>query len=280
MTGQRSQSIVARLGREQWRLRAFRRLILSWFRSHGRQFPWRNRSASGYALIVSELLLQRTRAETVAGFFPRFVKRFPSWNLLALATEDELRAFLEPIGLWRRRSASLRALAAEMRTRRGRFPTNRDDLEALPGVGQYVANAAMLFCHGKREPLLDVNMARILERCFSPRTLVDIRYDPWLQALARAVVDHPRAREINWAILDLAATTCTVRKPRCKTCPLETVCRFARRVGHTSGSPSRTVQTRVTVRSRPFEHRRSIDDLGKSHALPAKTTPSNHDGAS
>lgn len=184
------------------------------------------------------------------------------------------------IGLWRRRSASLRALAAEMRTRRGRFPTKREDLEALPGVGQYVANAAMLFCHGKREPLLDVNMARILERCFSPRTLVDIRYDPWLQALARAVVDHPRAREINWAMMDLAGTICTVRKPRCKMCPLETVCRFARRAGRASGSTSLTVQTRVTVRARPVEPRHAIDNLGESRALPAKPARPNHDKVS
>jgi A/G-specific adenine glycosylase len=249
MTGRPSRSIDARLSRERWRLRAFRVLILSWFRSSGRHFPWRNPSATGYALVVSEILLQRTRAETVAGFFRRFVKRFPGWKQLALATEDELRAFLEPIGLWRRRSASLRALAAEMRGRRGLFPTTREELEALPGVGQYVASAVMVFCHGKREPLLDVNMARVLERVFSPRTLVDIRYDPWLQALARAVVNHPRAREINWAVLDLAATTCKIRNPRCETCPLVGCCRFARRSGRTSEATQLSAPT-VTAHSR------------------------------
>lgn len=248
MSGRPSRSINARLGRERWRLRAFRRLILSWFQSHGRHFPWRNLSASRYALVVSEVLLQRTRAETVAAFFPRFVKRFPGWNHLALATEEELRAFLEPIGLWRRRSASLRALAAEMQARRGMLPSTREELEGLPGVGQYVASAAMVFCHGKREPLLDVNMARVLERCFSPRTLVDIRHDPWLQALARAVVNHPRAREINWAVLDLAATTCTIRNPRCEACPLVGCCRFAHRSGRTSKAIS---LTELTVTARP-----------------------------
>lgn len=250
MTGRTSRRIDARLGREQWRLRAFRRLILAWFRSCGRHFPWRNPSASRYVLVVSEILLQRTRAETVAGFFPHFVKRFPGWNQLVLATEEELRAFLEPIGLWRRRSASLRALAAEMRARRGHSPSAREELEKLPGVGQYVASAAMVFCHGKREPLLDVNMARVLERCFSPRTLVDIRYDPWLQALARAVVNHPRAHEINWAVLDLAATICTTRNPRCGTCPLKGICRFGRdrsRTDEAAKSSARPVAATVTI---------------------------------
>jgi A/G-specific adenine glycosylase len=237
----------ARLARHDWRVEAFRKLLLAWFDRHGRSFPWRAPSASNYALVVSEILLQRTRAETVAAFFPRFVNRFPGWNRLALATEDELRTFLEPIGLWRRRSATLRALAGEMRSRRGRFPASRKEIESLPGVGQYIASAAMAFCHGAREPLLDVNMARVLERCFAPRKLVDIRYDPWLQALSRAVVDHPKAREINWAVLDLAATVCTIRRPRCEACPLRSCCRFAARTASHGNSHRYTRRERVQV---------------------------------
>ncbi len=220
-----SHRIESRLAREDARIRSFRRLLLAWFRRSRRDFPWRNARASRYVLVVSELLLQRTRAETVAAFLPRFIRRFPNWNALAQASEDELRVFLEPIGLWRRRSASLHALATEMQSRRGRFPASRDELESLPGVGQYVANAAMMFCHGGREPLLDVNMTRVLERCFAPRDLVDLRYDPWLQSLAKRVVDHPQAKEINWAMLDLAATMCASRNPKCPTCPVKRVCR-------------------------------------------------------
>jgi len=223
------RNIEARLHREGYRVQTFRRLVLAWFRSSGRYFPWRARRASNYVLVVSELLLQRTRAETVAVFFPQFIRRYPNWNALARATEDELRVFLEPIGLWRRRSISLRALAVQISARRGRFPTARDELESLPGVGQYVANAVVTFCQQGREPLLDVNMCRVLERCFTPRALEDIRYDPWLQALAHAVVDHPRAREINWAVLDLAALVCTIRNPQCSECPLQACCQYAGR---------------------------------------------------
>jgi A/G-specific adenine glycosylase len=212
------------------RVRAFRRLILAWFLVKGRKFPWRSKSASRYALVVSEVLLQRTRAETVASFFPKFVARFPSWNSLAQATNRNLQMFLKPIGLWRRRAASLTSLAREISQRHGRIPRRREDVEALPGVGQYVANAAMMFCNGCREPLLDSGMARVLERCFSPRELVDIRYDPWLQALSRRITDHPRSREINWAILDLAATVCTVRNPLCGTCPVQTCCSYPKRL--------------------------------------------------
>src|SRR5882724_1121700 len=234
MTASRSR-IEARLSRHTWRVSAFQRLILAWFLQNGRTFPWRAVSASRYVQIVSELLLQRTRAETVAGFFRRFVTRFPGWTALADATEADLRAILEPIGLWRRRATTLRALAQEMQRRRGKFPATRKEIEALPGVGQYIASATLVFCHGGREPLLDVNMARVLERCFAPRKLVDIRYDPWLQALAREAVDHPQAREVNWAVLDLAAAICLIRNPRCDVCPLRSCCRFAlarRRTGN------------------------------------------------
>jgi A/G-specific adenine glycosylase len=227
MTVRVETSISRRLRRDWWRILAVRRLLLRWYLREGRKFPWRVSTASRYTLIVSEVLLQRTRAETVAEFYPRFVKRFPGWNHLALSTGQDLRKFLEPIGLWRQRSVSLRALAQEMQSRRGRLPATREEIESLPGVGQYIASAAMVFCQGGREPLLDVNMARVLERCFRPRKLVDIRYDPWLQALARAAVNHRRAREINWAVLDLAAAICTIRNPRCDICPLRSCCRYA-----------------------------------------------------
>jgi A/G-specific adenine glycosylase len=226
MTQARSR-VEARVARHAGRVRTFRNRILAWFAWEGRSFPWREPRASTYIKVTSELLLQRTRAETVANFFPRFVKHFPGWDHLAVATDSELRAFLEPIGLWRRRAATLRLLGNEMQARNGRFPATRAEIETLPGIGQYIASAIMLFCHGSREPLLDVNMARVLERCFGPRKLADIRYDPWLQALSRRVVNHPRADHVNWAILDLAARICTIQQPQCAICPVRSCCRYA-----------------------------------------------------
>jgi A/G-specific adenine glycosylase len=142
---------------------------------------------------------------------------------------DEIGELLEPIGLWRRRPSWLMALAGEMAARGGEFPRTRGQLESLPGVGQYIANSILLFAAGKAEPLLDLNMARVLERSFGPRKLVDIRDDPHLQSVARAVVRGTRAAEVNWAILDLAATACTVREPRCAECPLRRHCQDASR---------------------------------------------------
>jgi A/G-specific adenine glycosylase len=219
----------------------FRSALLEWWGPRRRMFPWRRSSASVYHQIVSEVLLQRTRAETVAAFWPLFIATYPNWAALANSTEKHIEATLRPIGLSQQRAPRLRDLARFMVSRRGRFPESRVEIEALPAVGQYVANAILLFCFGKREPFLDVNMARVLERFFGPRTLADIRYDPYLQGLSRLVINGTDCRSINWAILDLAAAVCRAQQPCIERCPLKTECRFARggRTGaHVSRKPN------------------------------------------
>ena len=207
-------------------IRQFQKKLLKWYTNNKRNFPWRNKSTSTYKLVISEILLQRTRAETVAKFFPRFIRKYPSWKKLSKAKEEDLKGFLQPIGLWKRRASSLVSLSKEMEKRRGRFPKTRDEVESLPGVGQYIASSILLFCHEKPEPLLDTNMARVLEKYFGPRKLVDIRYDPYLQSLSRLVIPRKKAKEFNWAILDLAMLVCKIRNPDCNKCYLNENCRF------------------------------------------------------
>lgn len=224
MTNRKDDTFTGKVSSEK--LTRFRWTLLDWYAKNGRNFPWRKKNASKYEVVVVEVLLQRTRAETIAGFYHDFIKEYPSWKVLANAGENDLACFLRPIGLWRRRSVSLIALAQEMAKRNGRFPRHREDIEALPGVGQYIANAILLFCYCKPQPLLDVNMARILERVFGPRQLVDIRYDPYLQKLSLEVVKCKKPREMNWAILDLAATICRSNFTRCNECPVRSICLY------------------------------------------------------
>ena len=90
-----------------------------------------------------------------------------------------------------------------------------------------MASAVLLLCHGHKEPLLDVNMARILERVYGPRKLADIRYDPFLQEISRSIVEVKDPIAVNWAVMDLAAATCLRDVPRCIECPLADMCRYA-----------------------------------------------------
>lgn len=203
----------------------FQNDLLNWFKEKQRDFPWRKKGSTQYEKIIAEVLLQRTQAETAARYLPGFLAKFPSWIHLASASEEEIMEYLKPIGLYRQRTGSLKKLAIEMEKRKGVFPRSREELEALPGIGQYIANAVMLFEYKDPQPLLDSNMARLLERYFGPRKLVDIRYDPYLQELSRKVLEQIDPIEMNWAILDHAALICK-KIPRCYECPLRDNCLY------------------------------------------------------
>jgi len=223
----RSKNIAGNRIPSQRTLVNFRLKLLQWYEEHGRKFPWRKASLSKYQYVISEILLQRTRAETVASFFPRFIAEFPSWSKLDSSNVARLQSYLQPIGLWRQRASSIQALAKVMVKGKGRLPRTREEIEALPGVGQYITNAILLLCHGEAQPLLDGNMARVLERVFGPRKLADIRYDPYLQSLAWEVVQCSRPKQINWCIIDLAASVCLSRNPHCYDCPANSICSYA-----------------------------------------------------
>lgn len=200
--------------------------ILRWYNVYGRSFPWRNRSTSKYEYIIAEVLLQRTKAETVAKFYPIFIKKYPSWQQLGNASKQKLIEEIKPIGLHNQRGARLYQLAQEMKHRNGRYPSNRNEVEDIPMIGQYIANAYELFILKKTAPLLDVNMARLLERFFGPRTKADIRYDKYLQNLARDVVNCNERLKINWGILDFASSECRKKNPKCTSCILRVKCLY------------------------------------------------------
>lgn len=200
--------------------------LLDWYDRNGREFLWRDDSASCYEIAVSEILLQRTSAQAVSETVTHFLKEFPSWEALSDAEVEEIGKLIEPLGLWRRRSKRLKELGAAMVNREGELPTTRQELERLPGIGQYIANAILLLCFGKAEPLLDSNMARVLERVFEERELSDIRDDPFLQQLSRRLIGEREAVKLNFAILDLGGTVCRPRSPRCDECPLSQHCTY------------------------------------------------------
>lgn len=233
------------------RIATFRRSLLAWFAVHRRDFAWRNPDASQYVRVVTEILLQRTQAESVDRMLPRFLASFPSWAALANCRQADLARHLRPLGLWRRRARTLRRLAKAVQNQKAPFPPSRKQLEALPGVGQYVASAILLFVHGRPEPLVDTNMARVLERYFGPRQLADIRFDPYLQALARQVVRGNAPERMNWAILDLGALVCLPRNPRCTQCPLKRGCLEHKRCARRSSESAVTIRVEGCNRHSP-----------------------------
>jgi A/G-specific adenine glycosylase len=200
----------------QW----FRDRVVEWAKENGRDFPWRH-TTDEYRVVVTEILLQQTTASAVAKFYERFYDALPTWQDLHAIPEEELRDFISVLGLGRQRARRLKALAAWVADHDWHLPANRDELEDVPGIGQYVASVLLAVKYGQPEPMLDVNMARVLERFFGVRELADIRDDPWLQTVARAA--FPNLKH-SWALLDFGAALCVARRPSCHSCPLAVGC--------------------------------------------------------
>lgn len=209
--------------------RRLRRRLRLWYQRNGRMLPWRDVNAGAYEQVVSEVLLQRTRAETVAAILPTFLRRYPSWEVLAGAREEELEQFLVPIGLWRRRARSLLALARKLASEGFVFPAEERELLGWPAIGPYVAAAVQIFVHDKPAALIDEGVARLLGRAYECRTRVDIRADKALRGLAGEICGGRNSRELNWAVLDAVAKHCRPGAPSCNGCPFAVDCLYIRK---------------------------------------------------
>ncbi len=168
--------------------------LLVWFEAHGRDLPWR-RTRDPYAILVSEVMLQQTQAARVAPRYVEWLERWPTAEALARAsTADVLRAW-QGLG-YNRRAVNLQRAAREVAA--NGWP---EDLTELPGVGRYTADAVACFAFGRAVLPLDVNVRRVIER-------------------TGASFDHTCAQ----ALMDLGATVCIARVPRCEACPLADAC--------------------------------------------------------
>ena len=210
------------------RISWLRRRLLSWFARNGRSFPWRELGRTPYEVVVAEILLQRTTATGVVRTYATFVECFPSWLALAQAPLEELESALGLCGLWRRKAQAFLHLAQSIEMNGGAVPRTRTDLERLPGIGPYTASAVLAIVYGRAEPLLDVNMARLLGRFLDPPDGTQAKPRRTLHAHALRLVRSKRALDVNWAALDFGALVCRPRHPICPECPLRARCAYAR----------------------------------------------------
>jgi len=178
-------------------------------------------------------MLQQTQVERVVPKYREFLKRYPSIRSLAAARTAELRKVWYPLG-YNVRPLRLRRIAKRaLRDHAGRIPDTYDGLLAMDGIGRYTAGAVLSFAFHQDAPIVDTNVARLLSRYFGIRAAADgadparggarIRRRLW--RLAEAVIPPGRGHLINQAMMDLGATVCTARTPRCPTCVLRRTCR-------------------------------------------------------
>jgi len=212
----------------QNKIKFFRKSLLDWFKLNGRAFPWRNEDTSNYQIIISEILLQKTKAETVAKYYSIFFKKYPNWNELIKASVIDLENILKPLGLQKHRARRLFKIAQEYKNKKGSLPKNKEELNDSSLASQYISGAYELFILKRRAALIDVNMSRLLRRFFHPKEFQDVRKDKIVIDLAQNVINVKSCKELNWAILDFSALICKSQKPDCPTCILQSRCEFYR----------------------------------------------------
>jgi A/G-specific adenine glycosylase len=204
---------------------ALSRLLLKWYRQHGRTLPWRDHP-DPYAVWVSEIMLQQTRVDTVVSYFEKWMKLFPDVQSLASASERDVLNAWEGLGYYSRARNLHKAAKIVSEKFNGELPRNLDDLRSLPGIGRYTVGAIASMSFGMDEPTLDGNLRRVFSRLYDVTEFADSPVgEKILWELAAQNLPKGKAGDYNQALMDLGATICIPKNPRCLICPLMDICK-------------------------------------------------------
>jgi A/G-specific adenine glycosylase len=196
----------------------FRRALLAWYEENRRDLPWR-RTRDPYAIWVSEIMLQQTRVAAVLDHYRVFGERFPDIATLAGASEDDVLATWSGLGYYRRARMLHQCAREIVEQHSGRFPESAEGLRKLPGIGRYTAAAIASIAFAEPVAVVDGNVERVLER-YDGRTLTT--KETWERA--QELLAESRPGEFNQAMMELGATVCLPREPRCLVCPVRQWC--------------------------------------------------------
>lgn len=193
--------------------------LVSWFEENQRDLPWR-RTYDPYHVWISEVMLQQTQVETALPYYERFIREFPTVKSLAEADEQRVLTLWAGLGYYRRAKNFMTAAKAVVEKHRGKIPSDYDALIELPGIGQYMAGAILSIAFNKPYPVVDGNVRRVLSRLYgwmeeNPKMMWDA---------AAELVQAAEPRMVNQAVMELGATVCSFRSPRCLICPVQKAC--------------------------------------------------------
>lgn len=230
--------------------------LLEWYEEHGRTLPWRG-TKDPYRVWLSEVMLQQTQVAQAEGYYRRFTDACPAVEDLAAMPEDDVMRLWQGLGYYSRcRNLHRAAKQIAAHYAQGHRRLSYEEWRALPGVGDYTAAAVTSIVWGERRAAIDGNLYRVLSRVFRIDTPID-RPGSVFRDLAAALLDEGAegmarrgwtAGEWNQAMMDLGATVCTPKSPRCADCPLEAMC-LARAEGCQEQLPRKAQRVKVTERT-------------------------------
>ena len=233
--------------------------LVSWYREHGRDLPWRH-NPTPYQVWVSELMLQQTQVVTVKSYYARWMDRFPTVETLAAASLEDVLSIWAGLGYYRRARYLYEGAKYVVERLNGHFPESVAELKKLPGIGDYTAGAIASFAFGQDVPAVDGNASRVLARYFG--ITGDLQHGEsrrQLESRAIAVSKLGQSAIVNQAIMDLGSGICG-RLPQCETCPLGERC-VAAKQGLTEAIPQKKIQVEKST-----EYRAALcitDSLGR-----------------
>jgi A/G-specific adenine glycosylase len=209
--------------------------VIAWQQSHGRHaLPWQN-TRDPYRVWLSEIMLQQTQVTTVLDYYARFLDRFPNVAALAAAPLDDVLALWSGLGYYSRARNLHRCAQVVVQQHSGEFPRSAAALLALPGIGRSTAAAIAAFCFGERVAILDGNVKRVLTRVLGfDADLAVATNERALWEQAQSLLPERGIERYTQGLMDLGATLCTARAPRCNECPVATIC-----VAKAQGRPER-----------------------------------------
>ncbi len=198
---------------------SFRASLLQWYDANKRDLPWR-RTSDPYRIWLSEIMLQQTRVGAVLDHYRRFLERFPDVHSLAHAREQSVLAAWSGLGYYRR-ARNLHACAKEVSSQReGKCPSAAKELQELPGIGRYTAAAIASIAFNQPSAVVDGNVERVLQRVTGKAELSSAETWP----LAEHLISVERPGDFNQAMMELGATVCLPKDPRCLVCPVIRFC--------------------------------------------------------
>lgn len=255
------------------RIRFFEKEILCWFRQHGRShLPWRKPGITAYQVWVSEIMLQQTQVSRVIDYYTRFLERFPTVQDLSRATWEEFLPYYAGLGYYRRGQNMLLTARIIEEKYHGRFPNNKKELMALPGVGDYTARAILSFAYGDDHLAWDTNLQKVFGRYFFGNKQADFQRDKFETHI------RSEKKQFNAAVMDFASTVCTT-KPKCSQCPLKDLCEYALSEGlqepmkkkKVTSFPAKDAQVYIFLHKEHKLYYSSVTGRYKPFVLPARS---------
>jgi len=209
----------------------FQEKILKWAEDNLEKYPWRE-NRTPYSIMISEILLTRTKAAQVIPVYLKFMEKYPNLEVFLEASYEKILKLIRTLGLLNRANKMMILIKYFKEYYDLKIPETFDTLKNLPGIGDYGAKAILCFGYNKREGLIDTNFIRIFSRFFNINSKTKTpKTDNFLWNFAKKIVPEKNFINYNYGVIDFANKVCSSKNPKCESCVLKELCYFSNKLG-------------------------------------------------